>query len=35
LMRNAIERKSFDSQAGFFRRAVTSRFGGTQFKITP
>jgi hypothetical protein len=35
LVGDAIERKCFDPQAGFFRRAVTSRFGGAQFDITP
>jgi hypothetical protein len=35
LMRDAFERKRFDTQARFFRRAVTGRFGGAQFVITP
>ena len=35
LMRDAIEGKRFDAQTRFFRRAVTSRFGGAQFVITP
>ena len=34
-MRDAIERDGFDSQTRFFRSAVTSGFGGAQFKITP
>src|SRR4030095_6343910 len=34
-MRDAIEGKRFDAQNRFFRRAVTSRFGGAQFVITP
>jgi hypothetical protein len=32
---DAIEGKRFDPQAGFFGGAVTSRFGGAQFVITP
>ena len=35
LMWDAIEGKRFDAQTRFFRRAVTSRFGGAQFVITP
>ena len=35
LVGDAIEGKRFDAQTRFFRRAVTSRFGGAQFVITP
>ena len=35
LMWDAIEGKRFDAQTRFFRRAVTSRFGGAQLVITP
>src|SRR2546426_6838554 len=33
LMRDAIKRYGFDAQAGFFRRAVTSSFRGSQFSL--
>src|SRR5512138_2148246 len=35
LMRDAFEGNAFDSQARFFRRAVTSRFGCAQDRFAP
>jgi hypothetical protein len=31
LLRHLIERKRFDAQSGFLRRAMTGSFGGAQF----